>query len=34
MSHKVAALEKVIERFGAYLAHLITMTEESTVNEG
>ena len=34
VSHKVAALEKVIERFGAYLAHLITMTEESTVNEG
>ena len=31
VSHKVAALERVIERFGAYLAHLITMTEDSSM---
>ena len=31
VSHKVAALERVIERFGAYLAHLTTITENSRV---
>ena len=31
MSHKAAALVRVIERFGAYLAHLITMTENSSM---
>ena len=31
VSHKVAALERLIERFGAYLAHLITMTEDSSM---
>ena len=29
--HKVAALERVINRFGAYLSHLISMAEDSTL---
>ncbi len=28
VAHKVAALERVVERFGAYLTHLISMTED------
>ena len=31
ITHKVAALERIIDRFGAYLSHLITMMEDSTV---
>ena len=29
--HKVAALERIVNRFGAYLAHLIAITEDSSV---
>ena len=31
VAHKVQALERVIEKFGAYLAHLITLTEDSSM---
>ena len=31
VAHKVAALERVIERFGAYLAHLTGMTEDPSM---
>lgn len=31
VSHKVAALERFIERYGAYLAHLTSLTEDPTV---
>ena len=31
VAHKVAALERVVERFGAYLAHLIGMTEDTSM---
>ena len=29
--HKVAALERVIDRFGTYLSHMIAMTEDTSV---
>ena len=29
VSHKLAALERVVERYGAYLAHFTAMTEDS-----
>ncbi len=31
VSHKVAALGRVIDKFGAYLGHLISLTEDPTV---
>lgn len=31
VAHKVAALSRVIERFGAYLNHLCSLTEDSSV---
>ena len=31
MLHKVAALERVVSRYGAYLTHLIAITEDSSV---
>ena len=31
IAHKVAALGRLIDRFGAYLAHLTAMTEDSSV---
>ena len=31
ITHKVAALKRIIDRFGAYLSHLIAMMEDSTV---
>ena len=31
MAHKVGALETVIDRYGAYIGHLITLTEDSSV---
>ena len=31
VSHKVAALKRVVARFGAYLAHLTAMTEDSSM---
>ena len=31
MLHKVAALERIVNRFGACLAHLIAITEDSSV---
>ena len=31
VGHKVKALERVIEKFGAYIAHLIALTKDSTV---
>ena len=31
MLHKVAALERVVNRYGAYLTHLIAITEDSIV---
>ena len=31
ITHKVAALERVIERYGAYLSHLISMTEDPSI---
>ena len=31
VAHKVAALERVIDRFGTYLAHMIAVTEDSSV---
>ena len=30
VAHKVAALERMVERFGAYLAHLVAMTEDTS----
>ena len=29
--HKVAALERMIDRFGAYISHLTAMTEDASV---
>ena len=29
--HKVAALERMMDRFGAYISHLIAITEDSSV---
>ena len=31
VTHKVSALGRVIDRFGAYLAHLVALTEDSSV---
>ena len=31
MAHKVGALERVIERYGAYIRHLVALTEDSSV---
>ena len=31
VAHKVAALERMIDRFGAYISHLIAMTEDASV---
>ena len=31
VAHKVAALGRVIDRFGVYLAHLVALTEDSSV---
>lgn len=31
VSHKVAALERIIDRFGAYLSHMIAMTEDASM---
>ena len=31
VEHKVAALERMIDRFGAYISHLIAMAEDSSV---
>ena len=31
VAHKVAALERMIDRFGTYLTHLVSMTEDDTV---
>jgi hypothetical protein len=31
VAHKVAVLERVIERFGAYLTHLIAMAEDASM---
>ena len=31
VAHKIAALGRVIDRFGAYLAHLVALTEDSSV---
>ena len=31
VSHKVAALGKLIDRYGAYLSHLTSLTEDSTI---
>ena len=31
IAHKVAALERVVERFGAYLAHLISMVDDASI---
>ena len=31
VTYKVAALERVIERYGAYLSHLISMTEDPSI---
>lgn len=31
VSHKVAAIGRLIDRYGAYLAHLTTLTEDSSV---
>ena len=28
ISHKVCALERVLDRFGAYMNHLVTLTED------
>ena len=31
VAHKVNALERIIDRYGAYLGHLIALTEDSSV---
>lgn len=31
VAHKTAAIARVIDRFGAYLSHLITLTEDTTL---
>ena len=31
MAHKVAALERIIDRFGAYVSHLSSLTEDTSV---
>ena len=31
VAHKVVALERMMDRFGAYISHLIAMTEDSSV---
>ena len=31
VAHKVAALKRVVDRFGAYLSHLTFMTEDSSI---
>ena len=31
ITHKVAALGRLIDRYGAYLAHLTTMAEDSSI---
>ena len=31
IAHKVAALERLIDRFGVYLNHLISLTEDPSV---
>ena len=31
VSHKVAAINRFIDRYGAYINHLITLTEDSSV---
>lgn len=31
ITHKVAALERVIDRFGAYLSHMIALTEDTSL---
>ena len=31
VTHKVAALERVVDRFGAYLSHMIAMTEDTSL---
>ena len=33
VSHKVAAIGRLIDRYGAYLAHLTTLTEDTSVRE-
>ena len=33
ISHKVAALGRLIERYGAYLAHLVSLCEDSIVKD-
>ena len=32
VSHKVAALNRFVDRYGAYVSHLIALTEDSSVN--
>ena len=31
VAHKVAALERVVDRFGAYLSHIVAMTEDTSL---
>ena len=31
ITHKVAALERVVDRFGAYLSHMIALTEDTSL---
>ena len=32
ISHKVAAIGRVLDRYGAYIAHLIELTEDSSTH--
>ena len=33
VSHKVAAISRLLDRYGAYISHLTTLTEDSSVRE-
>ena len=33
IGHKIAAIRRIIERYGGYLAHLTSLTEDSTVTQ-